>query len=192
MGDKFSYLQAREPAYVFEIWCFMEFANALIENGLRDVVQCSLLRAGDNAPIFQIADGLDVFYNFFGDRVKVTRRPKAFLRTHVDWFIMNRPEPRKSIIVDTKYRDWASDESLKVLGYMTDFDVDRAVIIYRGTVPKDAIKTDQPNDRFVVCRFADASQKLFCAMSLRPTEEDLEENSRVLKRLIDEVVLAGG
>ena len=74
---------------------------------------------------------------------------------------------------------------------MMAFNVDRGVIVYRGTFPKDAIETDQPNDRFGICRFDDdGSEKIVCVSSLRPTEEDLEENRHVLRRLINEVVLS--
>jgi hypothetical protein len=187
-GDKMQYLQARDAAHLYEIWCFAEMANALVELGHQDVLQYSILRSGAQGPTFMLTDRCDAYYNFFGNRISVAKRSKIFARTHVEWFVMNRRSDRDSLVIDTKYREWSSTETLKVLGYMNDFDVNRGAVIYREEIPPGEFASGTSDGRFVVERFGPSLEKLLCVATLKPEEVETESNTAVLQRFIAEVV----
>jgi len=179
-------IQARRTPHLFEIWCFVEFANAMIELGHPAVVQRSLLRTRSPDPLFAIGSGFQAYYNFFGDSVSMSHRPKIFKKTNVEWFIENQKEPRKSIVMDTKYRDWCSSENLKVLGYMNDFDVDQGALIYSSDLPPDEVEFDQSQDGFLVRVFGSLKERRFYILTLKPRESEMIRNKRVLRQFITE------
>ena len=102
-GSRLSCLPARDPAYLFELWSFLEFAFVLLQTGRHDVLQCSALRTEERGPTFRFGGTRSVYFNYYGRRRMPLFRSKILKHAHVEWFIEDSEHPRKSVIVDTKF-----------------------------------------------------------------------------------------
>lgn len=188
IGGNLHHVQTRDAAHLYEIWCFAEVANTLIQLGYENVVQCSILRSPCGGHVFKLPNDCDAYFNYYGKRSPP--RSKIFAKTHVEWFIMNNTFPRQSLIIDTKYyRDWSPEEALKVLGYMNDFDVDRGAVIFRSEIPPGQFPLDKPDKRFVTRRFGASNERLFCVATLLPEESALRDNTGTLDLFVRQVIL---
>jgi hypothetical protein len=188
-GVHLSCLQARDPAHLFELWCFMEFAYTLLNAGHGDVVQCSALRTEDKGATFRFGKRRSAYFNYYGRRFSSSPRSKLMKDIHVEWFIEDRKRPRKSVVLDTKYKNYASDDALKVYGYMNVFGIDRGVVIFSGDIRLDAFEATFRGDRIAITRWTEhSSEKVFCGLSLVPEPAEQERNTMVLGQLIREVV----
>lgn len=189
LGQDLSFIHARESHYLFEIWCFVELAALLTEMGTGDLVQRSLLRR-QNSRAFSFEAGLDVYYDFLGSLEGGYSGERVLRDTHVEWFIKHPEALHKSVVIDTKYKDWRSADNLTVLGYMNDFGVDRGAVIFRGDLRREAYQISDAQSGIAIKRFGSDGEKIFCALSLRPEESFLERNRQVLTDFVHKVVLA--
>lgn len=188
-GSHLIFMQTRKIANLFEIWCFMEMAYTLLQCDQSELVQKSLLKRGNKQPLFSLNRQTEVYYNFYGDQICIYENSKILRNSHIEWFFRNKQDYSKSIILDTKYKKWASEDNLKVLGYMNDFGVNRGIVIFSHTIPLERYKTKNNENGLIVCNFGRNNEKLFCALTLTPEDHAIEANSKTLKGLISEVIL---
>jgi hypothetical protein len=189
-GSRLTFQQTRSAPALFELWSFMELANAFHASGRESLVQCSLLRSSNGNPTFSGANNVDIYFDFHGNPQLLPYANQVLNRVHVEWFLRNRDDYSKSIVLDTKYKASESVNHLTTLGYMSAFQVKRGVIIFRKDLDPRAFQAAESDTRFALCRFGEARQQLLCALLLIPRKEELRQNLLVLQRMIDKVVLA--
>jgi hypothetical protein len=188
-GRQLSHAQTRSPPHLFELWSFMELAYVLATSGNEAIVQRSFLRSGAAGPTFGLLDQHQAFFNFYGHAAGALPVNLVLPRAHVEWMIVNKSSPANSVIIDTKYTKWSSEDTLKVLGYMNAFGVNRAAIVFRGPLPPELTGDDRMSNRWCLARFGDAGEKRLASLTLIPSRSELEVNQAVLRRFVQEVLL---
>jgi len=169
---------------LYEIWSFLELASALIAFGRQDLLQCTALKSNQAVPTFTGQGTGDVFFNYYGAKVPVDSPKKIFKDTHIEWMILQEESYQDSLVIDSKYREWNSEQNLKLLGYMNDFAVDNGMVIYgKGQLGKSFVGADD-NQRLVFRRFGSAGQRTFAAMILIPERDEMPRNVAVLRECV--------
>jgi hypothetical protein len=188
-GSKLSFEQTRSAPALFELWCFMELANTLLALGQDSLVQCSLLRGSSENPLFHGSGNIDIYFDFHGNPQFLPTEQRVLNRVHVEWFLRNRSDYSKSVVLDTKYKASESVNHLTTLGYMSAFQVERGVVIFRDNLDLGAFKTVENDSRFALCPFGVDREKMFCALHLVPRQTETDRNALVLRKLINRVIL---
>ncbi|MEM7310471.1 MAG: hypothetical protein AAF682_27590 [Planctomycetota bacterium] len=180
-GRTYRFSQSRDESHLFELWCLAEWVSAhRLRSGSGE--QTALLRPARHGETFRLDRTHDVLFAFRG-RSPSTDVRKILRRSNVEWFILNRENYRRSVVVDTKnYGSWSLAPNRTVLGYMHDFQVDRGVVIFSKPLRVDAYDADEADERLVVRRFGSAGQRTFCAVSLIPSPGEAERNLDTLRR----------
>ena len=184
-GRRFSLAQSRTAPGLFELWCFVELVDVLWQRGQVELVQCSVLRNSTRS-MFKSLSGVEVFYDFHGLPHVLPMSSTLLKRAHVEWFIRNPKDIRKSVIVDTKYKNPESKDYLTTLGYMTNFQIERGAVIFRHDLDLGAFHARTADRRFAVC---DLGLHRFCLMALVPRQSELERNHEALGQFIDEILI---
>ena len=189
-GAKLKFEQTRSAPALFEIWCFMELANEMFATKQAGLVQSSLLRGANDNPLFRGSGNIDVYFDFHGNPHFLPSNERVLNRIHVEWFLRNRSDYAKSVILDTKYKASESINHLTTLGYMSAFQVHRGVVIFREELDVLSYHAVEADSRFALCRFGANHEQLLCALHMVPRQSDVHDNSRVLRKLIKKVILA--
>jgi len=194
-GDDLRLHTAKSEDSMFELWCYAEFAAVMAERGLRSR-QRMLIRSARESPLLTIGSRYFVFYDHRRSTFRAYPNrdlpfPRVFAESRVEWLLADGDGLTKSIVIDAKYRDDDSEQRLKVLGYMMEFDVDRAIIIFRGPVKHAQYHAAEQGDSYVVCRFrrplGGDREKTLVACSLQPQDDN--SNRETLTRVLDAIGL---
>jgi hypothetical protein len=187
-GTQQSYTQTRTTHALYELWCFIEVANALLKTGNESFVQNSLLRGSSDVPLFKGAKNYDVFYDYYNNARVLPKERLALDGIHVEWFLLNRTKYSDSIVIDTKYKSSESVNMLTTLGYMNAYQVRRGIVIFRDTLALNAFQPNRSEERFALSKFGDNGDHLLCGLQLVPAANEVGKNTEVLEKLIESVI----
>ncbi len=190
-GAHLSLPQLRDPAHVYELWCFSELADILVKAGRRNILQRYALRGKNTESLFQDDHGLQIYYNWFGREVTPTVRSHLLPRAHVEWYISGNGD-REGVILDTKYKELSSRDVLTVMGYMVNFGVTRGVVVSKMAVDSRLVHGEVVTDGLICGRLAGLGHGSLYAMTLVPNPRAMTENISRLTALATRLGLRTG
>lgn len=193
LGFKFD--QNLDKAHLYEFWCFNEFALVAQKIGFANTVQNSFISKNRKGPEFQLNSSYWAFFDYRSSRFNDVKAKQIFppqifnyiaalKSVYVEWFIKNVKNYEKSMIIDTKYGRWNSRELLKVLGYMTNYAVEKGVIIFRYNFPKGENVGRKITDGLILIETPSPCQKTLWVMNLVPSIKYEEKNRQILEIFI--------
>lgn len=183
VGARLSAAQLRDPAHLYELWCFSELAEVLRKAGRRKLLQRYTLRAKRCEPMFSDDGDLTVFYNWFGREVNLTLRPNLLPRAHVEWYIATGKAENQGVIIDTKYKTITSRDLLTVMGYTVNFGALSGVVVSRGEIDPRMVNGKSLVQGLIVSNLDSSKGTIFAALSLVPDETQVRANEEKLQTL---------
>jgi len=190
-GTQQNYTQTRTTPALYELWCFLEVANALMRTGNESFVQNSLLRGSSEAPLFTGTNHYDVFYDYYNNAKVLPKERLALEGIHVEWFLLSKTRYSDSIVIDTKYKSSESVNFLTTLGYMNAYQVRRGIVIFRDSLAVNAFQPSRSAERFALSTFGEGDDHFLCGVQLVPAAAEVDRNAEVLEKLIATVILKG-
>jgi hypothetical protein len=191
-GARLEARQLRDPAHLYELWCFTELGDILVKAGKRKLLQRYVLARKDPESIFEGDSNMRVFYNWFGKQVALPMRSRVLPRARVEWYISTGIDEQNGIVIDTKYKELSSRDVLTVMGYMMNFGVKRGVVFCRGKVDSRMVDGESLTEGLVVGNLAGMNQGILCAVSLIPDVGAMQGNLKRLSELAKTLGLTDG
>jgi hypothetical protein len=166
------------------VWAFLELSSLLATTAPGFVVQHSFLRNSSRGATFQLGGEKEVYFNYYGERLVNTTplTSKVITNAHVEWFIQDLLDYRRSAIIDTKYSKWNAGQCRNAMGYLTEFDVTRGAVIFRDRIPHGALNATEAAETWAVCHLPDA-KKIFFVGCLIPAANAEQLNRETLTRM---------
>jgi len=174
---------------LYEIWAFRSLLNCLTADR-ENVIQNCFMSSTAMGPLLKIKGSYLVYYDnrqhtFIKKSQSMVLQAAVISGSFVEWFIKNPINYSDSFIIDTKYKCWNSGDILKVMGYLVNFGIKNGVVIFRDKLNTNSIQGVKIDEGLFCCKSNLPFQSNLYIMSLLPTEDAAEENTKRLKALAD-------
>jgi hypothetical protein len=194
----FSLHQKSHKDRLYELFCFVELANAFGRARIGSTTQKSFISHKRKSPEFKMGSDHFVYYDNRLNKFKkcdasgvfdenITNDVPAIKNIFVEWFIQNVNDFKDSIVVDAKNGRWASREVLKVVGYMLSYGINKSVIIFKYKVNHINIGGELLGDDIIRITFPGSENKRLWIIRLVPLENYENQNRLVLDKLVKEI-----